>query len=266
MTTLQKAIRELSIRMVDIANVCDVVKKGYGGDLEMDDYVISTGLYDGSVFQVVREVKRDSRGREKVGEFIENPYTENVVKSEKLNITRKANKDENGWDEKRVKVYKLSLISWSERTQTFPRISHPIVFRQKIIDFKQEYQWEMNTINRILNDEKTTKSQKDDAKKYMLLFDELLKIEPFSAFYDDKYGFLVKREINFTPIVIGKSMSAKNYYDEEIESNRKMIMESNKSKEEFKEQVIAGALHPDRVEYLINKYGIEEGMSTFDTI
>jgi transposase-like protein len=53
-------------------------------------------------------------------------------------------------------------------------------------------------------------------------------------------------------------------YAREVADNVKLIKESTKHTEDFKQQVIAEALHPDRVEYLINKHGIEDGMSTYD--
>jgi hypothetical protein len=263
-TDLKKAIRELAIRMVDIKHLCDVVKQGFGDDLNYEDYAVSTSFYDGGIFKVAKMKKLTSRGRD-TGEFIENPYTENVVKSDKMNITRKSNGDEDGWDEKRIKMFKLSMIGWCDTTNSYPIISsNPIVFRQQIVDFKFKYRWEMETINRILNSDTTTKAEKDEAESMLPLFQELFKIEPFPAYYDEKYGFLIKRKIQFTRIVLDMPEGAKSIYSREVANNEAVIKTSNKHKEDFKQEVIAEALHPDRVEYLINKHGIEDGMSTYD--
>jgi hypothetical protein len=244
---IAKVIRSIAINMVDIKNVCEIVKQGCGADLESNDYTISTNVYDGSVFQV------------------DSVYTELVVKSDKKNITRKAHKSEGGYEEKRVRVYKLSLLSWDEETKSFPKISSsPFIIRQKIIDFKKMYKYEVDTLNQILKSEYATPKQKEQIRQYLPVFQELFKIEPFPAFYDEKYGFLVKRNINFTRIVDTSTADPKVAYENEIQNNVDIVKKSNKSKEEFKEEVIAEALHPKRVEYLIEKFGIEDGMSGFD--
>jgi hypothetical protein len=261
-TDLKKTIRELAIRMVDVKHLMGVVKQGMGADLQYDDYAVSTSFYDGGIFQVAKQKKVNSRGRD-TGEFIENPYTENVVKSSKMNITRKSNGEE-GWDEKRIKMYKLSLIGWCDSSNSYPIVSQPIVFRQQIVDFKKKYEWEFNHANYIINSERASKSQKEEAQNMLPLFEELFKIDPFPAYYDEKYGFLVKRQVRFTRIVMEMPISATSTYAQEVAKHVEEIEQSTKHKEEFKQEVIAGALHPDRVEYLINKHGIEDGMSTFD--
>jgi hypothetical protein len=179
-------------------------------------------------------------------------------------MTRKSNRDEEGWDEKRIKMYKLSTIGWNESTNSFPIVSYPIVFRQQIVDFKKKYASEYRYTNLILDSQWATKEDKETANMYISILEELFKIEPFPAYYDEKYGFLVKRRIEFHRIVWDTSTSPIISFKEEVTRNEELIKKSNKHKEDFKQEVIAEALHPDRVEYLINKHGIEEGMSTFD--
>jgi hypothetical protein len=251
--------------MIDIKHLTHIIKQGYGADLQYEDYAITSRYYDGSVFQVVKQNKVNSRGRE-MAELVENPYSEFVRQCDKLDMTKKTHKDdEDGWEEKRIKVYKLSLTSWNDATNKFPVISSPIIFREKIIDFKKIYKWEYEAVKSIANSPKTSQRQKDENATLLPFLEELFNIEPFSAFYDDKYGFLLKRKINFVRIVeVEESGSAMGTIMTEVKKNEEMIKGSYKSQPEFKRDVITEAIHPKRVDYLIEKHGIEEGMATFD--
>jgi len=133
-----------------------------------------------------------------------------------------------------------------------------------MVDFKSQYAYDLTRINNILNSDVATKEQKENAEGWLPLIEELIKIEPFPAYYDEKYGFLVKRKVSFNRIVMDMPQNPLYIYAREVADNVKLIKESTKHTEDFKQQVIAEALHPDRVEYLINKHGIEDGMSTYD--
>ena len=127
---LKKTIRELAIGMVNVKHMSDTIKAGYGGDLEYEDYAVSTSLYDGSIFQVAKMKKYTSRGRD-TGEFIENPYTENVVMSDKLNMTRKSNRDEEGWDEKRKNFESWAGLPAPDRMEKMLAFSKEHVAKQE---------------------------------------------------------------------------------------------------------------------------------------
>ena len=258
--TYRKTIRKLAENMTDILYIAKIAREGLGGDLAMNDYAITTHAYDGSVFQVDMSCGRN-------GAIEPNPYTARVVKSEKLNITKRASDaDDTAWDEKRIRVNKLSLISWDSNAQKFPIISsNKIMFREQEIDFKNEYRQDRLNAVMVLGAQWANDMEKDNAKECIRVLDELMTIPPFKAFYDSKYGFLVKRKINFTRIVEPfKELIPAKLVEDEINKTEQIILASAKSQPEFKRDVIAEAVHPKRIDYLINKHGIEEGMAMFD--
>lgn len=260
MTDLRKTIRKLAENMTDTHYLARIVREGLGGDLAMNDYAITTHAYDGCVFQVDMSCGRN-------GGIQPNPYTARVVKSEKLSITKRASDDdETAWEEKRIRVNKLSLISWDSRSQKFPIISNNrIMFREQEIDFKTIYRQDRADAVMVRDSYRSNDMERASAKSSIAVLDELMAIPPFKAFYDSKYGFLVKRKINFTRIVEPfKTLSPHTLIEDEINKNEQTILASAKSQPEFKRDVIAEAVNPKRIDYLINAHGIEEGMAMFD--
>ena len=257
--------KKIALYLIDITELCKTIRGDYGFDLNVGDYAVGTNTFEGSIFKVFPRYKPNSKQPKE----LPNPYQENVVKSSAINITRRANKeDENIQVELRIQVCKINPMLWNETTQSYGVCSSTILFRQKIIDFSKIYENIYNNINFIINlTTRFSNSNVEDAKTLKKLLEELMKVKPFPAFYDDKYGFLVKRQINQVQIVKLNPttyISASTKLREAVEKNEEMIKDREEKLGDFRADIIAEAMKPERVEKLVNTFGIEAVMSSFE--
>jgi len=258
---LLKAFHSFAERMVDVEHIYNIVKHKVGADIQKGDYVISTTTYDSSIF-VVPELATITKGGKR--KPLPNPYEQSVVKSEHLNLTRRAKgdeKDEAGI-EKRIKVRKLNLLGWDAENNTYPIQSKEIIFRQREINFADEYayaiEWARAQIAGGVNEWRTA-TMLESVRKSLDILNHLARIPPFPAFYDLKYGFLVKRELNMARIVLEPvAQSARDAADEALQSaTNEIIRETEKRNDgiSFKEAIVAEAMKPSRMSAYLDRNG-----------
>lgn len=269
-TRLTNEFRKRATQMVDIEYIAKMMSEGMDTDIKQGDLVIGTNYYEQSLFRVA-DLKKSS-----------NPYEEWVrdnADSRCSGIKVKAPKSDDSIKEMRVKVEKLNMLSWDESTQTFPKFSgsNNIIFRQVEKSFAEEHRSDWYYFERI-KDEKPSKwlSAEDIeyARASCLTLSRLADIPPFLCYWNDKYGFLVKREVNMTPIILkSTNPSILKTTDIRIEVKKEAerqvgIMTAHLDKREtgshFKEEIVMKSQHPDRMEALIETYGMEGMEATFD--
>lgn len=255
--------------MIDVKHIYNIVKHKVGADIKGGDYVITTDTYDSSIFIVPEKVVITKGNRRKI---LPNPYEAMVVKSDKKDITRRAtvNETDEATKEKRIKVRKLNLLGWDEETNTYPEQSNDIIFRQRLIDFSEEYSYEIQYARRGIAEgvgQWRTAKMVEELRTSMAILDRLCAIPPFPAFYDHKYGFLVKRELKMTRLVFEPiSQSARDATATAMaEKTNEIVATSAKRDGEmsFKEAIAAEAMKPNRVCAYLEKHG-EKGFEMFE--
>jgi len=279
---IKKAFKAHSIAMLDINHLYKTIKEDFATDIKVGDYVISTDFYDSSIFVVDPLVKTSvvqRRGvvngvRTKINQVVSkqlsNPYEENVIKPEggMKNITIKAKEKEKGsFTELRIKVKKLCLLDWDEITQTYPRQSIDIIFRQRNINFAELYGKEKKyceyalTSKYLTNESDIAKLQED-----LRILNLLISIPPFLAFYDRKYGFLIKRELKMTRVImpflqLDGIRNVKEVIEENVEALKEQVDKKKGDAVSLKEAICMEKFKPERVERAIKKAG---GLEHYD--
>ena len=302
---LIKEFSKNATAMIDVKHVAKTIQEGMNTDVKTRDIVISTRYYDAGVFVIdplykVRErqeTTRDAQGVkhtrhwEEQGDEIANPYDETVSDNNKesrcASLSVKCKKGEAGSRvEKRVKVKKLCLMSWDEDKNEYPRMSGNIIFRQRTLSFADEYRSIYNYYKDFIEDPSAygnwaTEERMDEARRMKVLLERVMAIPPFVCFWDDKYGFLVKREIRPTRIVFTPpptNLGALNHMSNlEIVANplstiREEVAQQVKDFEahldkrdmEFGEELTAVAMCPERIEGIVEKHGVEAVEKTFE--
>jgi hypothetical protein len=314
MTTQTKAtlIREYTKHigeMLETEHLAKTIRDGMNTDINKNDVVISTRYYDAGVFVADPIYKQKERQRtykneqgvketeywNEDGEELPNPYTEivrdNDEQSRCKSLSVKCKGGADSREERRIKVKKLCLMSWDNEKNQYPRQSGNIIFREREVDFAGQYRYELEYFTGFLeNPERyagvVTDARLREARKMKTLLEELVKVPPFKCFYDEKYGFLIKREIRmtqvvFAPAVAGLGFGSRVGHDtyvtkglmagnikkgllETMETAEKNFMEHVEKRDvAFGEELIAVAMNPDRVDGLVAKFGVDAVEKTF---
>jgi len=267
---LTKAFEAYASRMMNTHHLYSLIKHQIGADIKTGDYVISTDLYDSSIFVVPTLVK--TRTKKRVP--LPNPYECEVVDSSHNAFTRRATSaDTDKRKEMRIKVRKLSLLMWNAEKNEYPVQSVDIIFRQRIINFAEQYESELNYARKNVSEgvnEWRTAEMIEKMKADIEVMEQLIAIPPFLAFYDNKYGFLIKREVKMNKIVFEPihQTNAKEAVGQAFTEAKNQLIEEAKKKDEedlsFKEAIVREALHPKRMGAYVEKHGIDGAMEMFD--
>jgi hypothetical protein len=292
---LIKEFNKTAEAMVDVEHIASMIRNGMDTDIKEGDMVIGTEIYEGGLFKVA-ELKKATARRDERNETIykklPNPYQEYVRQNDKTsrsaNLTVKTAKHDNdGHMEWRIKMSRLALFRWDEETNSYPIIGEPIIFREKRISFAEKHHWMKKYYEDLLTrndriDFFATAERKATATKYLELINRLAKIPPFTCYWNDKYGFLVKRRVVMNQVVypISSTSDSKEFVELPtfgiapelmIASEAKKATEDFKAhiakREEagvFKEEIVKEALNPSRVETVMDKHGMEGVDATFD--
>jgi hypothetical protein len=298
---LMKEFVRNSTAMIDINHLAKTIREGMNTDVQARDVVISTRYYDAGVFVIdplykVRERQettrdadgvRHTRYWEEQGDEIPNPYEETVKdnneESRCASLSVKCKKGSAGSRvEKRVKVKKLCLMSWDEHKNEYPRMSGNIIFRQRTLNFAEEYKHNYQYYKGFVETPSSygsiaTEERLDEARRMKEVLERVMAIPPFVCFWDDKYGFLVKREIRMNRIVfapedngLGKFNTIRlpdplTEMDKEVAQKVKDFeAHLDKRNIEFGEELTAVAMCPERIEGIVEKHGVEGVEKTFE--
>lgn len=259
---------------LDLDALAKTIEDGFQTDVKTGDFVITTDPYNAGVFAIDPIYKqRHRRETTKVdgvkhtrhwledGDLIENPYTEKVIVRTSGNGNTMSVKAGNGRDERRIKVRKLNLLGWDATTNSYPRMSAPIIFRQKLLSFADHYRHELEYFR--VEREWMTQEQKDARIQRCELLTRLTAIPPFLCYYDEKYGFLLRRELNVRQIVMVSAPRNLSLYGEadvvkkEIEKEVKVFKDHFEKRGDIKEEVVMEAMKPSRVEVVLEKHGTD---------
>lgn len=274
---LRMAFEAKAREMIDINYLEGLVAHNVGADINTGDHVISTVLYDSSVFVVptlYHKTKKDPKTKKPLVEA--NPYTQKVVDSTALNLTRKARKGEDYREERRIKVHKLSLLDFQFNEQTgegsYARQSHrEIIFREREMNFREEYASHLSFWRNVLKPREGVQYPKEaieQAPRNIATLEKLMRVPPFKCFYDEKYGFLIKRGIVPQRIVV-ENLAINNYAGDHmrsvndfVEDEVKVIEKKHKAIADLKEDIVMEAMKPSRIERRLEEYG-DEAFNTF---
>jgi hypothetical protein len=293
--------------MLETEHLANTIREGMDTDINTGDVVISTRYYDAGVFVVDPLYKKRERQHtylepdgvrrtrfwEEDGAQIPNPYIEIVKDNEETSRSKSLSVKCKGGlgsrEEKRVKVKKLCLMAWDSNKNQYPRQSGNIIFREREVDFELIYRNELeyftNFIENPSNYQGIANSERlGEARKMKAVLEQLVKVPSFKCFYDEKYGFLIKRVIRMTQVIFAPasfgfgskagtdSFSTRIHMTGDIQTK---IVEDMKTKEDnfkahlekrdlaFGEELIAVAMNPDRVEAIVEKFGVEGVEKTF---
>lgn len=279
--------------MIDVEHIAQTVAEGMDTDIKIGDTVISTNYYEAGMFVVPQlyreaprqETTRDEHGRRQVRKWVEliptqNPWCEWVKTNSKesrcasLSIKCKAT-DAGAREEMRIKVRKLCLFRWDEAKQSYPEIGGDILFRSVRMSFAIAHRGELDYYRRAQTFAWLSEEKRQEARRYLAVLERLAAIPPFSCFYDEKYGFLIKRTIRPARIVVAESYarlsverSVGGLVAKEVEArvsefeahlDRREALAVADGRAEFKEQIVVEAMKPERVEALVTKHG-EDGV------
>lgn len=288
-TDLIKTFNTHATAMLDIRHLHKVIQDGMETDIQKHDFVITTVEYDSSIFVCDPVIKQKDRqitelnqhGVRAVRHYTEdiempNPYTERVVdtaRDSRVKMTVKADKaDTTARDERRIKVRKLNLLSWDSDKNEYPRQSEPIIFRQKMVSFNDIHQDRLRYYENLIatRPQWVTPAWMKEAEEAIPILRHLISIPPFLAYADGKYGFLVKRRLAMSRIVLnhgwtgGSSEDAKNEAKKQIATDVAGMVAKAEARVpdgdlSFRETVVKEAMKPERVEVLLEKHG-SDGM------
>lgn len=265
---------------LDLNALAKTIEDGFQTDVKTGDYVITTDPYNAGVFAIdpiYKQIHRQeitkvdgvkhTRHWIENGELIENPYTEKVILRRSRNGNTMSVKAENGTNERRIKVRKLNLLDWDATTNSYPRMSAPIIFRQKLLSFANEYRHELEYFGE--EREWMTQEQKETRLQRCELLTQLVAIPPFLCYYDEKYGFLLRRELNVRQIVMVSAPRYLSLYGgadvvkKEIEKEVKVFKDHIEKRGDIKEEVVMEAMKPSRVEGVLEKHGMDGLEATY---
>jgi hypothetical protein len=289
---LLKTFREKATEMVELEYITSIIKEGLNTDIKIGDCVITTTTYDSSIFKCDKLTKTKNKKRWVIQdgrrvqehydeeEELPNPYTERVVLTSNAHRTPgmsvKGDGDE-AYDEWRIKVRKVNLLGWDESKNFYPYSSQPIIFRQRNVDFRRDLEqslryWQDKARS---NDAWITEEMRQEAIRHIPIVQRLMEIPPFRAYYDHKYGFLVKRDLMPTRIVFPHGISPFGSATAMLNAHAKAVdvqvsqMEAVASvrvpmtADTFREAVLQEAMKPERMEKLVEKHGIDGAELTF---
>jgi len=290
---LIKTFNAHATAMLDIRHLHKVIQDGMETDIQKHDFVITTVEYDSSIFvcdpvfkeKARQETTYDAAGNRSVRHWIEttetpNPYIERVVdtdKTSRVKMTVKADKaDTTARDERRIKVRKLNLLSWNDEKNEYPRQSEPIIFRQKMVSFNDLQRDRLRYYENIITTrpEWVSPAWMKEAEAAVPLLRHLISIPPFLAYADAKYGFLVKRRLAMSRIVLnhgwngGSSEDTKREAVKQIETKVAEMVAQAEARVptgdiSFRETIVKEAMKPERVEVLVNKHGVDGAEASF---
>ena len=297
---LRKAFQQYAERMVDAEAIYQAVKGEFRTELAEGDFAVTTHPYDSSVFVVdpvwtdkltKEDKRRNPQARVKK---LQNPYNEEVVDSAVVNLSVKASRGGRGEVrmEKRIKVRKLNLLGWvTERRQykadgsetevvavpggEYPRQSDHIIFRQTLIDLRKRYAHDLAYARKMIADDPAwlTEEWKARIRAEVPMLEKLVEVPPFVAYETEKYGILVKREIRQTRILMEDLHLADPKRVAEAEVGKAVArMEEDAGRRiagggeamPHNEEVVAVAMHPDRVGKILEKHGFDGVEATFE--
>ena len=289
---LIKTFNGIATEMLDIQHLHKTIQEGMETDIQVGDFVITTQEYDSSIFvcdplfkeKARQETYTNAAGNRQVRHWVErepmpNPYMERVVntpKEARMKMTVKADKNSlDAHDERRIKVRKLNLLGWDADKGEYPRQSIPIIFRQRMVDFRQQHGYNLEYYERILADRPAFVNDKmfEQAQQSAAILRRLVSIQPFLAYADDKYGFLVKRRLAMTRIVLsggGRPDNGAHHVEvvahDQVKATVSQMMAGAEARVvagdiSFRESIVKEAMKPERVEALVEKHGID-GMAT----
>jgi hypothetical protein len=300
--TKQKLLAEFSkhtTAMLDIDHLAKTIAEGMDTDIHIGDTVISTHYYEGGMFIVPQlsvprdrqETTRIAGGGRQVRTWVEevptaNPYREwvkdNREESRCASLSLKCKEGDLGArEEMRVKVRKLCLFRWNEETQSYPTQSQDIIFRSRVMSFAEEHDYQLRWARGLMADPARQaglgEARVAEVRGQLELLERLALIPPFSCFYDDKYGFLIKRTIRPARIVVAEShpqltveagiaplmreavavavKAEVSVFEAHLERREALAVADGR--DGFKEQVVMEAMKPERVEALLEKHGDE---------
>jgi len=304
-TALLKEYNKHISEMIETEHIANTIRDGMDTDISVHDVVISTRHYDAGVFVIDPIYKRKERQQtyrdehgvkhtrywEEDGEEMPNPYVEMVRDSDegsRLKLSVKCNGGFGSREERRIKVRKLCLMSWDSEKNEYPRQSLPIIFREKTISFAESYGGDLRYFQSILNrgeefGEYMNPDRLQEVRRMIRILEGLVAIPPFSCFYDEKYGFLIKREIRMRQVVFSTTAfglgskkgtgwgaeqkilgDALNKIEEGAKEKEKNFTEHvEKRPIEFAEELVAVAMNPDRIDSIVEKYGVDAVEKTF---
>lgn len=293
---------------IEIDHLVKTIRDGMQTNISRDDVVISTRYYDAGVFVVDPIYKKRERQQtykdeqgvkhtrywEEDGEELPNPYNEWVKNNDEdsrcASLSVKCSEGAFGSrEEKRVKVKKLCLMSWDDAKNSYPRQSGNIIFRERTMSFAHKYAYDYAYVSGFEERFKdfpqiATEQRIAETRRVKAILDQLVSIPPFPAYYDEKYGFLIKREIRMTKIVYAPTefgLGSRNGHDnfvtrglmmgDPLEDIKKEIEEKQKNLQAhiekrdvaFGEELVAVAMNPDRVGGIVEKYGVDAVEKTF---
>jgi len=285
---LLKTFRVKATEMIELEHLSSVIKQGLNTDIKIGDCVITTTTYDSSIFKcdrllkhkhkyrwVIQDGRRVQEGYKETTE-LPNPYTERVVLTGNAHRTPGMSvkgEGEEAYDEWRIKVRKVNLLGWDEEKNFYPYSSQEIIFRQKDINFRRDYErdldwWRTNQDSVYMSDD-----MKAEARRNIPLLEKLIEIPPFRAYYDHKYGFLVKRDLMPTRIVFPHGISpfassVKEVVEKVVDVQVKQMeavasVRVPMTADTFREAVLQEAMKPERMEKLVEKHGIDGAELTF---
>jgi hypothetical protein len=290
---LIKTFHAHATAMLDIRHLHKVIQDGMQTDIQKHDFVITTREYDSSIFMCDPLFKHAMRSRTEVNEHgvrvvvhytevteMQNPYTERVVdtaRDSRVKMTVKAGKgDTTARDEQRIKVRKLNLLSWDTEKNEYPRQSEPSIFRQKMVDLSDEHMVRLRYYERLIANREhwVTDAWMKEAEEAVTILRHLVSIPPFLAYADAKYGFLVKRRLAMSRIVLNEGWSGESAEHEktvakkEIKTNVAYMVARADARVptgdiSFRETVVKEAMKPERVETLVDKHGVDGAEASF---
>ena len=243
--------------MLDTKHLTTMLKSGMNTEIGVGDYVISSRAYDGSIFAIT-PLGTEQRPKP-------NPYAEIVKPSSVINLTIKAREGDVGAKtELRIKVRKMNLLGWDERTQCFPIQSDFIIFRQEVVNPRIKYQHEVTFWTNLLTNYTLNAERKKTAEDNLAVLNDLLQVPPFVCFGNDKYGVLFKTELNMTRIVrehtahvdLPSLEKAKVLIEGEVEKKCATLVDKHQeTRADRKEAIPMNVFHPDRIERMMTKHG-----------
>jgi hypothetical protein len=289
---LIKTFNGIATEMLDIQHLHKTIQDGMETDIQVGDFVITTQEYDSSIFvcdplfkeKARQETYINAAGNRVVRHWTEkepmpNPYMERVVntpKEARMKMTVKADKNNlEAHNERRIKVRKLNLLGWDADKGEYPRQSIPIIFRQRMVDFRQQHGYNLEYYERILADRPAYVNDKmfEQAQQSAAILRRLVGIQPFLAYADDKYGFLVKRRLAMTRIVLSgggnphhAASDVVHAAEDQVKATVNQMLAGAEARVpvgdlNFRESIVKEAMKPERVEALVEKHGVD-GMAT----
>lgn len=305
-TTLLKEYNKHTADLIETEHLAHTIRLGMETNIQKNDIVISTRYYDAGVFVADPVYKQKERQRTyknergvkqtdywtEDGEELPNPYTELVEDNDResrcKSLSVKSRGGEGSREERRIKVKKLCLMAWDDEKNEYPRQSGHIIFREKTLSFGDKYTNTLEYFREVMENQERYEpilsgERMREMRRMIPILEHLVTIPPFPCFFDEKYGFLIKREIRMTKVVYAPAefgLGSKTGADwtaeekllgdpvkkvkEEIEKTEKDFADHIERRPiEFGEELLMVAMNPDRIDGIVGKYGKDAVEKTF---